>query len=289
VAPPSVPRLPNFLVIGAMKAGTTSLYHYLRHHPQIFMPETKEVNFFSPLRHWHRGVGWYAQQFSEAPDDALTIGEASTSYTKFPWVKGVPARVRSVLGDIRLIYLIRQPIERMRSHYLHNLGTGKEWRPIEDAFAKDPMYLNISRYAYQLDQYSPHFAREQLLIVDSRNLRENRTALLRKVFGFLGVDEDWVPPTVEREYHRSAEKSMKPALVRGMRRVPHMREIAVRIPQPVKDIKHRLTARLAPEELDLRRGTVSEELDAHLRDSLRDDVARLRDYLGSEFDGWGIA
>jgi hypothetical protein len=76
-----------------MKSGTTSLYHYLRHHPQIFMPDTKEVNFFNPLRHWDRGVDWYTQQFAEAPDDTLVIGEASTSYTKFPWIRDVPARM----------------------------------------------------------------------------------------------------------------------------------------------------------------------------------------------------
>ena len=96
---PSTPRLPNFLVIGAMKAGTTSLYHYLRDHPQVFMPDTKEVNFFNPLRNWRHGVSWYEEQFRAAPAEALAVGEASTSYTKYPWVKDVPERITSVLGD----------------------------------------------------------------------------------------------------------------------------------------------------------------------------------------------
>lgn len=285
----SEPRLPTFLVIGAMKSGTTSLYHYLRHHPQIFMPDTKEVNFFNPLRHWGRGVEWYKQQFAEAPSNALMIGEASTSYTKFPWIRDVPARIRSVLGDIRLIYLIRHPIERMQSHYLHNLSTGQEWRPIERAFAEEPMYLNISRYALQLEQYALHFARSQLLVIESNDLRQDRPAVLRQVFGFLGVDEGWLPPTLEREFYRSADRRMKAPLVRRMRRVPHIREIAMHIPQPVKNLKHSLTARLATEELDVRRGTIPAELDARLQESLRADVVRLRQYLGGDFDGWGIA
>src|SRR5215211_9390855 len=108
-------RLPNFLVIGAMKAGTTSLYHYLRHHPQVFMPEIKELNFFNPLRNWRRGVEWYEEQFEGIPDSVVAIGEASTSYTKFPWIREVPARITSVLGEIRLIYVVRDPIERMQS------------------------------------------------------------------------------------------------------------------------------------------------------------------------------
>ena len=95
-----VPRLPTFLVIGAMKAGTTSLYHYLRDHPQVFMPETKEVNFFNPRRNWHRGMTWYEEQFSAAPPGTVAVGEASTSYTKYPEVDGVPVGVLAELGHV---------------------------------------------------------------------------------------------------------------------------------------------------------------------------------------------
>jgi hypothetical protein len=71
----SKPRLPNFLVIGARKTWTTSLCHALRQHPQIFMPDAKEIGFFNPLQYWGRGVQWYGQQFAEAPPFALMIGE----------------------------------------------------------------------------------------------------------------------------------------------------------------------------------------------------------------------
>jgi hypothetical protein len=94
---------------------------------------------------------------------------------------------------------------------------------------------------------------------------------------------------LDREFYRSADRRMKPPLVRTMRSVPHAREIAMHIPQPVKDLKHKLTAHLATEEMDVRRGTISEDLDTHLKEALRDDVIRLRHYIGSEFDGWGIA
>lgn len=283
-----LPRLPNFLVIGAMKSGTTSLYHYLRHHPQVFMPDTKEVNFFNPMRNWRRGVEWYEQQFEGAEGDAVAVGEASTSYTKFPWVRGVPARIASTLDDVRLVYVVRDPIERMRSHYLHNLAIGQEWRSIEDAFHKEPMYANISRYALQIDQYVPYVPRDKLLVVQSEDLQNERVATLGRVFRFLGVDEGWTPPAIDREFYRSSDRRMNPSLRRRIRRIPQVRRMAMYAPGAVKRLKHTLTEGLPTAELDVDRASVSEDLRQALQDILREDVARLRQYLGDDFHGWGV-
>jgi sulfotransferase family protein len=282
-------RLPSFLVIGAMKAGTTSLYHYLRDHPQVFMPETKEVNFFNPRRNWRRGIGWYEAQFSDAPPDALAVGEASTSYTKYPWIRGVPERISATLGDVRLIYVVREPVGRMRSQYLHNLATGQEWRPIERAFREEPMYRNISRYGFQLEQYEPFVMRDRILVLDARDLRDDRLATLRRVFAFLEVDPAQVPSSVEREYLTSAGRQRKPRALRAIRRIPKVRTMATFVPEPLKTMKKRLTSDLAPERLDLERATIPVELEQEIRASLRDDVRGLRPYLGPAFDGWGIA
>jgi hypothetical protein len=284
-------RLPNFLVIGAMKAGTTSLYHYLRSHPQVFMPQTKEVNFFNPMRNWRKGLDWYRSQFAGVGEDVIAIGEASTSYTKFPWVEGAPERIASTLGaDVRLIYVVRHPVERMRSQYLHNLTTGQETRSIEDAFSGEPMYLNISRYAMQLERYDHHFARDRLMIVDSRDLRDDRENAVRRVFEFLDVDASWIPPTLDQEFLRSDGRPVKPPVLRALRRVPRVRTLAVYVPDPIKRSKHRLAKRLAStEELQTGRGEISDELRARLADDLREDVLRFREYMDAAFDGWDIA
>jgi hypothetical protein len=282
------PRLPNFLVIGAMKAGTTSLYHYLRHHPQIFMPETKEVNFFNPLRNWSRGLGWYAAHFAGAGDGAVAAGEASTSYTKFPWIQDVPARIASTLGDVRFIYVVRDPIERIRSHYLHYVVIGQETRPIEEAVVADPRYLNISRYALQLERYEPFFPRHRFLIVDSRDLRDHRAETMRKVFRFLDVDEEWVPPTLDREFLVSADRPMRPTVFRKLRRAPRLRRLGRYIPPSIKTVKNALRDRLPQEGLDRERARISDDLRLRLQADLREDVARLRAFMGNGFDGWGI-
>ncbi len=283
-------RLPNFLVIGAMKAGTTSLYEYLRHHPQVFMPETKEVNFFNPLRNWRRGVAWYEQHFSAAGPDAVAVGEASTSYTKFPWIDGVPERIASVLGsDVRLIYVVRDPVDRMRSQYLHHTITGQERRPIERALVEDEMYLNISRYAMQLDRYRPYITDERVLVVDSRDLRHRRADALRRILGFLDVDPGWVAPTMDQEFLRSDERRMKAPTLRRIRRIPRIRTIATYVPEPVKRVKKGWSRSLPTQALDVDAAIISDELREQLAFSLRDDVAVLRTVMPAGFDGWGIA
>jgi len=288
-SPPGSPaptrgRLPTFLVIGAMKAGTTSLYHYLRTHPEIFMPAVKEPMFFDPRHNWHRGVEWYAGLFAGARPEHVALGEASTSYTKFPAVEGVPARIASVLPDVRLIYVLRHPIERMRSHYLYAVSRGKERRPIERALLEDRSYLDISRYALQLERYLEHFDLDRFLLLDSRDLAERRLETLRAVFRFLGVDESWVPPVLDREFFRSAERRMPPLPSRLLRRAPALAAAARALPASLR----RLARRLPRPRVDLDAARIPEDLRRRLEDELREDVARLRRYLPEGFDGWGI-
>ena len=159
--------LPNFIVIGAMKAGTTSLFQYLRDHPDVFMSSPKELHFFSARG--GKDLDWYEAHFAAA-GTAIAIGEASASYTTYPDSEGVPERIAEVIPDARLIYLVRHPIERMRSHYLHRIGAGKERLPIEQALIDDPIYLGTSRYAARIERYLRCFPREQILIIRSEDL-----------------------------------------------------------------------------------------------------------------------
>src|SRR5215210_7255111 len=109
-------RLPDFLVIGAMKAGTTTLYNHLRGHPDIFMTSYKEPEFFVAEKTWGRGTAWYQRLFADAPD-AARLGEASTSYSKCTEFTGVPERIHSLIPDVQLLYVLRHPIARIESMY----------------------------------------------------------------------------------------------------------------------------------------------------------------------------
>jgi hypothetical protein len=273
--------LPNFLVIGAMKAGTTSLHRYLRAHPQVFMPEEKELHFFVAERHWGRGRGWYEAQFTEATG-AVAVGEASPTYSMHPEFSGVPDRVAELLPEVRLVYCVRHPVERMRSHYLHELEKGRERAPIERALAADPRYLNTSRYGMQLEQYLARFPAEQLLIITAEQLRRDRTATVGRVLRFLGVDPDWPDSRLlDAEFHRTSGKRVRRPLAEAALRVPGTRAVTRLAPRPVR--------RLASRRVDAgRNGAIPAALEARLRAELRDDVGRLRAHLGDGFDGWGI-
>ena len=127
--------LPNLIVIGGLKCGTTSLHHYLNLHPQIAMSRPKELNFFVAELNWELGSEWYASHFDAR---AASAARPRPHYTNLPRFAGVAERMRELLGDgARLVYMVRDPIERMLSHYLHNVGGGYESRPIAEALA-DP-------------------------------------------------------------------------------------------------------------------------------------------------------
>jgi len=275
--------LPNFLVIGAAKAGTTSLYHYLRLHPQVFMPATKELSFFVKENNWPRGRAWYEEQFSGAVD-AAAIGEASPHYTMYPQYGGVPARMADLLPDIRLIYLVRHPIERMWSHYHERVISGVEKAPMERALLDNPIYLNASRYALQIQQYAPHYRRERLLVIRSEDLRHERAPTLRRIYEFLGVAADWIAAEIEREFHRTADKRVPRQLLGTVRRLPGFRAVKFFAPWLRKEVKTRMFMR----RVNLRQPAIPDELRHRLEEMLRDDVRQLRHYLGDHFDGWGI-
>ena len=179
--------LPNFVVIGAMKSGTSSLYEYLQAHPRIFMPEIKEPDYFATAESFDRRGGWYEALFRDA-NGARAVGEASTSYTKFPDVIGVPERMAKALPDVRLIYVVRDPIERIRSQYLHELLMSEQREPLEAALSTHARYVNYSRYWMQIQRFLEWFPADRLLVIKSESLRDERRATLASICRFLGVD-----------------------------------------------------------------------------------------------------
>ena len=290
---PSTAGLPNFLVIGAMKSGTTSLFHYLQSHPQVYMSPLKEVDFFTAELNWERGFDWYRRQFTGAGPGVTAIGEASTTYTKYPEYTGVAERIAETLPDARLIYVVRDPIERIRSHYQHRSLIGAEREPLETAVLEDPRYVDCSRYAFQIQQYLGVFPREQLLVVSSEGLRSDRERTIKDIYGFLGVDESFVSDTLDREFYRTDERGGYPPFVWWLRR-------KVKRYVPAGKRAKEMIDHLMPSSLGRKRSqgepaagetavTIPDEVRSVLVERLRDDVRELRPFMPPDFDGWGIA
>jgi len=183
--------LPNLIVIGAAKCGTTSLHEYLDLHPQIAMSREKELGFFVEGKNWSRGVDWYASQFDA---DAAVRGESTPAYSAYPLYEGVPGRIAQVVPDAKLVYLVRDPIDRIVSHYTHRTINFPDMGTLEAALRDDTLrrwFVEPSRYWLQLVQYRAHFPDEQIIVVDSDELRLRRRETLESVFRFVGVDPVW--------------------------------------------------------------------------------------------------
>lgn len=184
--------LPNFVVIGSMKCGTTALWHYLRMHPEIFVPRRKDLAFFITQDDWPKGVDWYQSFFQTDDANIKALGEVSAEYTKYPTSYGVATNMASVLPDAKLIYLIRHPIDRIQSHYIHMVGVTIEQRGINTALedVKNNPYVDCSRYYFQLEQFLPYYPKKRILVVSQEDLKNKRDETLQKIFKFIGVNPE---------------------------------------------------------------------------------------------------
>jgi hypothetical protein len=277
--------LPTFVVIGAMKAGTTSLYEYLRLHPDVFMSEEKELRFFVEQGRWPRGLAWYERQFAAA-GDAVAVGEASPPYTMYPELAGVPERMASVVPRAKLVYLVRDPVERIVSDYQHRIREVRDRRPPEEALL-DPSYVDVSRYAFQLGQYLRFFPREQILVVPTEELGRDTLGTLARIGEFVGVGPKWTAESL-RSHNVGAEvRTPRDGLLRAQAGVPGFARLRRRLrrtlPRTLKDAIKTVTHREPPPV------EVPERVRRELEARLRDDVAALREqWLGPQFGGWGL-
>jgi Sulfotransferase domain len=276
--------LPQFLVIGAMKAGTTSLHHYLQAHPDLYLPETKELNFFRDPRTHARGEQWYRQQFAGAQSHQVP-GEVSPDYAKHPHHAGAPERIQALIPDVKLIYLVRQPIDRMRSMYLHQVVAGREQRPIDEALLHDPHYLQVSQYAMQLDRYLRHFTLDQILICSSEQLSADRALVLSRIHRFVGVRE--LPETgtaIDSEWYRGEDRRRRGQLARLMASVGGVRRAFGKLPEPLRDAVRRAGSKPVPSDAR----NLSADAEERLRELLRPDLQRFREYAPEITDSWRL-
>jgi len=181
-------RLPDFLIIGAAKSATTTLYAYLVEHPQIYMSTEKEPNFFGADIRYHRGLESYSKLFATAEDEQL-CGEATTAYTKFPEYPNTAKRIHLAIPDVKLIYILRNPIDRAYSYYVQLHRRIPYEKLTFDRYVEiTNCCLDGSNYMMQIEQYLIYFARDQFLFIFTDDLVKNTEKCLTDVCDFLKVD-----------------------------------------------------------------------------------------------------
>jgi hypothetical protein len=195
------PRFPNIFIIGAMKSGTSSLHEYLHQHPEIFMSRMKEPQYFAPHQtRWGQwwgqgqpypqpGIEWYLELFRDA-GDARFAGESSVSYTAAPWVTGCEQRIHQFNPEARLLYIMRDPVERALSHYWHFVNDGREDLDPLRAVQRKEDYVARSDYVRQLQPYLSTFGRDRVHTLTLEELDADTRGSLRQIFLWLDVDPD---------------------------------------------------------------------------------------------------
>lgn len=189
-------RLPDFLIVGATKAGTTSLDFYLSLHPEIHMARPKEPKFFieaeEPFGRWHRGLDWYRSLFHS---DKPLCGESSPTYATWPYREGVMEKMAMVVPDAKIVFLVREHFSRLRSSYLMNV----RYRGLECSFqdfVQGSLWAVVSSlYGMQIQNILRFYPLERICVLESEDLENRRERTLEKVFGFLGVETGFSSPS----------------------------------------------------------------------------------------------
>ncbi|MGC4029081.1 MAG: sulfotransferase [Steroidobacteraceae bacterium] len=284
------PVIKRYLIIlGAMKCGTSSLFRYLAQHPAICAASDKESGFFAVDYRWPLGLDYYEGLFDWNPAQHVWALDASTEYTKRPYVLDVPANMKSLPGvEYRFIYIMRNPLRRIESHARHFATAGREfglynpetrYTGLDDGITE--MAFNTSRYAYQLAPFVEAFGRRRIHLVTLEELSQDPQSVMRNVLAFAGLD----PITIDSARWNGADtQRVSPPFWRAASRLPALRALwRSLVPQRARSA---LWSRMA---VDSGRFKLTPDEQLRLIAALRDELATLEDVYGIDVRGlWGL-
>jgi len=270
-----VRRLPDFVIIGAQKAGTTTLFRWLADEPEIYMPSQKEIHFFSRDDLWKCGFDWYRQCFAGAAPGQL-VGEASTSYTMSDYGSVPAERMASAMPHARLICILRNPEERLRSHYRHQVVRRRENRSLAEAAGHSMSgYLTTSLYFERLSPWLERFPRQQICVVRFEDLIGAGSAAWEDILRHLGLA---LRPKPVGTYNSSRDRApyLRPVQGLATSRLVSIRNVVSRRAQPL--VKRLLAGRTRPVKEGLAQS--EQPLPAQALVRMAEDAEKLAALLG---------
>lgn len=294
--------LPNFFIVGAAKAGTTSLVAYMQQHPEIYFSPVKEPKYFSldDNQFPHRGPGADIADSKVIRDAAAYLGlfsgagayrargEASVDYLYSP---GVPERIYRAIPEARIIIVLRDPVERAYSAYMHYVRDGWETLSFEDALAQEEArkldnweffwhYRAVGLYADQVERYLRVFPRDQVHVVLFEDLVSDTPGTVKDLFSFLGVDASFVP-NVSEQLNRSGQPKSRLLHNLMFAQNPVRRFVGRVVSASVKRSIGRMVA-----NINLKKRPLSETTRRALRDEYRPDITRLEAVIQRDLSRW---
>ena len=241
-------RYPDFFIVGGMKCATSSLHEQLQLLPGIFMSAPKEPNFFSDDPVYRRGFAWYCALFDGAKAGDL-LGESSTHYAKLPTYPHAVSRIASAVRSPKIIYVMRHPLDRLVSQYIHEWSQGNIREPIDKAVETHPELIEYSRYYYQLQPYLSRFGHDSVLPLFFDRLHADPDGELQRLCNFIGYKKPVLWRTDLAPSNVSSQRIRKFPLYNLLVESAPMQVLRRRlIPRSVRNgIKRRLTMRERPQ------------------------------------------
>jgi len=278
--------IPNLFIIGAMKSGTTSLHEYLNEHPDIFMSTVKEPGYFAEcMNYYPKDLAWYESLFRDIKDEKI-VGESSTNYTKLPICTNVVEKIWEYNPDARFIYLMRNPVDRVISHYWHGVKYGDERNDALTAIKQKPEYICFSDYATQLEPYIERFGLDRIYILTFESFINDPVTELKSIFNWLGVDSDVTiknAGSARNALPKSFKKVKGSGLLHDFRNSFIWNSIAPFIPKRITSVAAKLTVEDASKSSDN-----DAEVISYLRPVFTSKVEKLEKLLNRKFDEWGF-
>lgn len=271
----------DFMMIGAQKCGTTSIAAQLAAHPRICFCREKEPGYFHKTEAWREGLDAYHALYAPRPGQLL--GEASTFYTFYPEFPDTHKRLHDYNPALKLIYVMRHPVERVISHYTHNRVREIDTRPPEVAVFADPAYVNRSRYGVQIRPYLELFGPENVLPLIFEQYTADQIATLHRIADFLGIDPAPFDETDTTPQHQSVgQPYLRSEALRSFTHSGVFQKMRGVVPASIRQpIRHRLLSNTIEEKPHF-----SAETKAALWRLLEDDVRTVEELLGERLDGW---
>jgi len=288
--------LPDFIIIGSAKCGTTSLHRYLSNHPEIFMSRVKEPNFFADIftnsNNWHLGIDQYASQFNEA--GGCLKGEASTTYTDEKNSRLASMRIKSVSPKMKLVYIMRHPLKRIQRYYLHfvyrkgisaKLSLDKILSDGPGRHAIAPTGRDFyercvlsSLYFRQLSCYLEHFPAHQIHLMTLESLERSPEKTIGNLLSFLGIKQSLSPSVLGVKYNMTdAKRRTFVDPMAWVRQLPGYRSVSEKCPENIKAIYRKIShQKLNNKKLSF----ISRESKTRLLDMIIPDLENLKSIGG---------
>jgi len=249
------------------------------------MSRVKELDYFTAELNWAKGLDWYMSNFI---GEAKIYGEASPSYTNYPFYQGVPQRMHSLVPEARLIYLVRDPLERIISHYLQSRDVGYENRPLAEALNPIDIgnrYAAQCRYYLQLEQYLEFFPRSRILVVTAEDLQNHRRRTLAGIFRFLDVDDSFFSPRFFFKWNETRFKLGKTGTGLRLTHSSVMKKLDM-LPFEVRGAVKKLI--FLPFSSRPATPALNERIKLELIQFLQEDINKLREFTGYNLKGWSV-